>query len=134
MTVLSNTSSRCKTVVLSIYMLILISSSLHQECTSRGRILILDLIEVVPEPGQPLTRTKVKTIYDKEQKGPVTAMAQLNGFLVTNIGQRIILWELKSDDLVGIAFIDTQIYIHTLITIKNFILYGDVTKSVAIIR
>ena len=61
-------------------------------------------------------------------------MAQLNGFLVTNIGQRIILWELKSDDLIGIAFIDTQIYIHTLVTIKNFILYGDITKSVAIIR
>ena len=53
---------------------------------------------------------------------------------MTNIGQRIILWELRSDDLVGIAFIDTQIYIHTLVTIKNFILYGDVTKSVAIIR
>jgi len=116
------------------YIVVGTTNCFGEECTSRGRILILDLVEVVPEPGQPLTKNKVKTIYDKEQKGPVTAMANMNGYLVANIGQRIILFELKSEDLVGIAFIDTQIYIHTINVVKNFILYGDITKSVAIIR
>lgn len=43
------------------------------------------------------------------------------------------MWQLKNDDLVGIAFIDTDIYIHQLINIKNFILAADVYKSVSVL-
>lgn len=32
----------------------------------------------------------------------------------------------------GVAFIDTQIYIHTLVTIKHIILAGDILKSVQV--
>lgn len=54
------------------------------------QILIFDIIEVVPEPGQPLTKNRFKQIYAKEQKGPITAITQVSGFLVSAVGQKVL--------------------------------------------
>lgn len=47
---------------------------------------------------------------------------------------QIFLWSLKDNDLTGMAFIDTQLYIHQMYSIKNFILAADVMKSISLLR
>lgn len=47
---------------------------------------------------------------------------------------QIYIWQLKDNDLVGVAFIDTQIYIHQILAIKSLILVADVYKSITLLR
>lgn len=47
---------------------------------------------------------------------------------------QIYIWQLKDNDLIGVAFIDTQIYIHQIISIKSLILIADVYKSISLLR
>lgn len=54
--------------------------------------------------------------------------------MLSAIGQKVYIWQLKDNDLVGVAFIDTQIYIHTAISLKNLIIVADVLKSISLLR
>lgn len=81
-----------------------------------------------------MTKFKLKEIYIKEQKGPVSAIAHVLGFLVTAVGQKIYLWQLKDNDLNGVAFIDTNIFVHQIVSIKSLLLVADMYKSISLLR
>lgn len=108
--------------------------SYTEDIPCKGRIIVMDIIEVVPEPGAPLTKNKLKIEYNREQKGGVSAVAGVHGLLVTAIGQKIYIWQMKDGDLKGVAFIDAQIYAHSIVVVKSLLFVGDAFKSVTLYR
>ncbi|RCI03416.1 Cleavage and polyadenylation specificity factor subunit 1, partial [Rhizopus stolonifer] len=113
------------------YMVIGIGSLKGEDTTMKGSIRIYDIIEVVPEPDNPQTNHKFKHILTEDVKGAVTAMCTVSGHLAACISSKVIVWSLEDDErLVGVAFIDVQIFVTSMSSIKNFILIGDAQKSI----
>lgn len=65
---------------------------------------------------------------------PVAAVLPVAAALLTISCLQIFLWSLRASELTGMAFIDTQLYIHQMISVKNFILAADVMKSISLLR
>ncbi|CAG8638902.1 15184_t:CDS:10, partial [Funneliformis caledonium] len=97
----------------------------------RGNVYIFEIIEVVPEPDNPQTNHKYKLLCHEEVKGSVTAICDVKGYLLTCVGPKIFIRAFEDNDrLISVAFIDIQIYGNSVVSVKDYILLGDVYKSV----
>ncbi|KAJ3264692.1 Cleavage and polyadenylation specificity factor subunit 1, partial [Borealophlyctis nickersoniae] len=102
-----------------------------EDLATRGRILVYDIIDVVPEPDNPQTNHKFKQLFVNEEKGPVTALCNVGGYLLAAIGSKIIIHTFEDgESLTGVAFIDVNMYVHSVCAVKNLILVSDISKSV----
>ncbi|CAG8616381.1 1335_t:CDS:10, partial [Acaulospora colombiana] len=54
----------------------------------RGNVYVFEIIEVVPEPDNPQTNHKYKLLCHEEVKGSVTAICDVNGYLLTCVGPK----------------------------------------------
>ncbi|KAG9306400.1 hypothetical protein G9A89_018283 [Geosiphon pyriformis] len=101
-----------------------------EDVGTRGTVYIFEIVEVVPEPDNPQSNHKYKMLCFEDTKGSVTAMCDVNGYLLTCVGPKIFIRAFEDNDrLISVAFIDIQIYVTTVASIKDFILLGDVYKS-----
>ncbi|CAG8474587.1 7722_t:CDS:10 [Paraglomus occultum] len=96
----------------------------------RGTIYVYEIIEVVPEPDNPQTNHKFKLLCFEDVKGSVSAICDVNGYLLTCVGPKIFIRAFEDNDrLISVAFIDIQIYATCVSPIKDFILLGDIYNS-----
>ena len=101
-----------------------------EDLTSRGRLLLYDVIDVVPEPNNPQTNHKFKQVFATEDKSPFSAICAVNGYLLAAVGPKIIMFELEDGELNGTAFLDVNLYVVSMQAVKNLIMVSDISKSV----
>ncbi|XP_038999549.1 cleavage and polyadenylation specificity factor subunit 1-like isoform X2 [Hibiscus syriacus] len=97
-----------------------------EDVAARGRVLLYSIGR-----GTDNNQNLVSEIYSKELKGAISALASLQGHLLIASGPKIILHIWTGSELNGIAFYDAPpLYVVSLNIVKNFILLGDVHKSI----
>jgi cleavage and polyadenylation specificity factor subunit 1 len=68
-------------------------------------------------------------------KGPVTAINHSNGDLIVCLGSKILVYSLEDEENPQpISFLDAQVYINIVSTLKEYLLIGDVCKSIWFLR
>ncbi|VFQ77558.1 unnamed protein product [Cuscuta campestris] len=97
-----------------------------EDVAARGRVLIFNV-----ERTNDNTRTSVLEAFSKEFKGAISALASLQGNLLIAAGPKIILHQWTGSELIPIAFYDVPpLHVVSLNIVKNFILLGDIHKSI----
>ncbi|KAL6131908.1 hypothetical protein ACLB2K_070281 [Fragaria x ananassa] len=97
-----------------------------EDVAGRGRVLLFSAENNVDNP-----QNLVSEVFSKELKGAISALASLQGNLLIASGPKIILHKWTGSDLTGIAFFDVPpLYVVSLNIVKNFILIGDIHKSI----
>ncbi|KAG2711138.1 hypothetical protein I3843_04G057500 [Carya illinoinensis] len=97
-----------------------------EDVAARGRVLLFSVGKNTDNP-----QNLVSEVYSKELKGAISALASLQGHLLIASGPKIILHNWTGTELNGIAFFDAPpLYVVSLNIVKNFILLGDIHKSI----
>ncbi|KAJ4910014.1 Cleavage and polyadenylation specificity factor subunit 1 [Raphanus sativus] len=96
-----------------------------EDVAARGRVLLFSFGR-----NGDNSQNLVTEVYSKELKGVVSAVASIQGHLLISSGPKVTLHKWNGTELTGVAFFDPPLYVVTMNVVKNFILLGDVHKSV----
>jgi cleavage and polyadenylation specificity factor subunit 1 len=104
-----------------------------EDVPTSGSWKIYDIINVVPEPGKPEAKFKLKPVSSETAKGPVLDACSVDGRFAVIQGQRMLVRMLKSDgNAAPVAFTDTSLYSAKIKAFENLMLVGDSYQSVSL--
>ncbi|MQM02178.1 hypothetical protein Taro_034945 [Colocasia esculenta] len=97
-----------------------------EDVAGRGRVLLFSI-----NNNDDNSQNLVSEVYSKEIKGAISALASLQGHLLVASGPKITLYKWTGSELNGVAFYDAPpLHAVSMNIVKNFILLGDVHKSI----
>ncbi|ERN13281.1 cleavage and polyadenylation specificity factor subunit 1 isoform X2 [Amborella trichopoda] len=96
-----------------------------EDVAARGRIILYSVGQNADNPQNWVTE-----VHSKELKGAISALAPLQGHLLIASGPKIVLHKWNGTELTAVAFFDAPLYVVSLNIVKNFILMGDIHKSI----
>jgi len=103
-----------------------------EDATSRGRLLLFEVSRVDAQMGGGVhTAFQLQLIAEKEMTSPVTVIASMEGYVICGVGPQISVYKLVGDEIVHLAFAFGQLFCTTLATMKQYVLAGDMRKSVS---
>ncbi len=111
------------------------TSTFHgEDRTSKGSVYLFEVIEVVSGKYQLGRDLRLKLVCRDDARAPVTAIAELNGFLLSTCGQKLYVRALEKEEwLISVAFLDGPFYMTSLRVLKNFVLVSDAKKSLCLL-
>ena len=108
-----------------------------EDVSCKGRIILFEFIKQKMTKNEE-EKPNLKLLLCKEEKGAVTALCDLEGYLVLASGPKILVYIFDMENnprtLVGKAFFDAKLYIVSLKSIKNYLLFGDMFKGIFFLR
>ncbi|GAP85354.1 putative CPSF A subunit region [Rosellinia necatrix] len=102
----------------------------------KGRVLVYDVVVVIPEPGRPETDRRLKLIAKEDiPRGAVTALSEIGtqGLMLVAQGQKCMVRGLKEDgSLLPVAFMDMSCYVTAVRELRGtgLCLMADAVKGV----
>lgn len=103
-----------------------------EDLPCNGNFKVLEIIDIIPEPGRPETNHKFKEFFQEDTRGSVTAVADVCGRFIVAQGQKIIVRDIQDDGAVPVAFLDCPIYVSELKSFGDLVLLGDAVKGVCL--
>ncbi|CED82389.1 mRNA cleavage and polyadenylation factor II complex, subunit CFT1 (CPSF subunit) [Phaffia rhodozyma] len=105
-----------------------------EDLAERGATYIFEVAEIVADPARPQHQHRLKLLCRDDSKGAVTAVAEINGYLVSSMAQKLFVKAFDFEDrLLGLAFLDVSIYVTIISTFKNIIMIGDAVRSISLL-
>lgn len=101
-----------------------------EDLSSNGAYKLLEIIDIIPEPGRPETNHKFKEFTQEDTRGAVTSICEVSGRFLVAQGQKVIVRDIKDNTAVSVAFLDTSVYVTETKSFGNLVILGDTLKSV----
>ncbi|KAH9410588.1 cleavage-polyadenylation specificity factor [Ordospora pajunii] len=99
---------------------------------AKGRLHVLEIISVVPEPENPFKDCKMKVLGIEKTKGSIVQCEEIRGKIALCLGTKIMIYRIdRSKGIIPVGFYDLHIFTSSISVAKNYILASDIYRGLS---